>query len=161
MTTPVTQDDIVQGACKWLATFDDILELVGVFDDDAPYIFQYQLGVVLEGTQTAAIVVNRIGSWSPPNISNTMKFPRLSIEIYVDPIRDDDGNYIEPAETQRRASLLSDTIDKHLHRPQGGTQLWGDVRTLDCTRLGELIAYPTPDGDGMIRGQCFYGLSQG
>lgn len=157
----VETDDVVSGCVKWLASFSDVTDLLGVHDNGSPFIFQYQMHVVLEGTQKAAIVVNRNGSWSAPNVHNTLRLPRLSIEFWVDPLRDVDRNYIELGETQRRTDALFDTADKHLHRPQGGVQVWGTVRTIDCTRLGEPISYEVPNGDGLIRSQIFYGVSVG
>jgi len=159
----VETDDIVQGCVKWLESKSDLTVMLGEFEEfpNQYYLFQYEMGVVLEGTQKAAVVVDQMGSWASPNVHNSMKFPRLKIEIWVDPIRDPERNFVNRSETRRRMNAIYNTVDRYLHRPQGGEQIWGTVRTVDCTRLGEPVIYPVGDGDAMLRGQVFYGCSVG
>lgn len=162
MTTPVDTDTLVQGAVKWLSSFDDVIETLGAYPDTAtPYLFQNSLWQTIEGTQSAAAVISRAGGWAGPNQHNTMRFPRISLEIFVDPLRDIDGNVTEPGETGRRAEAAYRVLDAHLHRPQSGVQMWGTIRTLGCTRLGEPAVYSMSDGDGMVLLQVFYGVVEG
>lgn len=162
MSSPVMTDDVVQGVCKWLATFDDVTSLLGSASDGSPYIFQDTLHAVMEGTQHAAIVLSTMGGWAAPNNYNTAEFPRLLLDLWVDPIRDSSNNYIELAETRRRARQIYIALNWHLHRPQVGDPVyWGTVRTIGCTRLGEVVIASVPDGDGLIRAQVFYGVILG
>lgn len=162
MTTPVTTDDIVQAAVKWLQSFTDVKAVLGTEPGTTtPYLFQNTLQAPIEGSSTTAAVISRAGGWTVPNEHNTMRFPRLSLEIWADPQRDDGGNENEPGEVYRRAEAAFLAIDKRLHRPHTEVQMWGTLRTLGCSRLTEPIVYPVPDGNGMLRLQTFYAVVQG
>lgn len=156
----VETDDVVSGCVKWLSTFPEVLAMIGE-DAEGSFLFQWNLGIVIEGTQKAAVVVKQMGSWAAPNIHNTLRFPRVSVEFYVDPLRDAAGHYIDLTEVRRRMNSLYNAVDKRLHRPQAGDQIWGTLRTLECTRLGEPIIYEIPSGDGALRAQVFFGVAVG
>lgn len=161
MTGPVDTDDIVQGAVKWLQGFDDVLAVVGAFPaTTSPYLFQDQLYTVMESSQSTAAVIRHDGGWGAPNPHNTMRFPRITLEITADPIRDAGNNVVSPGEARRRIIRAYEVIDAHLHRPQGGTQWWGQIRTTGCMRLGEPSVDPVADGSGLIRLQVGYGVTQ-
>lgn len=159
MTTPVDADDIVQGAVKWLQNFPDVRAVLGG-TDSSPWLFQHQLWVVAEGTQSTAAVIIDAGGWGGPNPHNTMRFPRLSLEISADPIRDAGNNIIDPGEVNRRIKHAYRVIDAHLHRPQGGEQWWGQIRTIGCTRLIEPSVYPVPAGGGLLRLTATYAVTE-
>lgn len=162
MTAPVADDDIVQGCVKWLLQFPDVLAVLGTSPEDgSPLLTQHRLYRVMESTQSTAAVVIHAGGWAGPNGHNTMRFPRLSLEITVDPIRDAGNNAIDPGEANRRITKAYKAIDAHLHRPQGGVQYWGDIRTIGCARQGEPTIYAISDGGGSIRLQVFYGVIEG
>ncbi len=162
MTGPVVDDDLVQGAVKWLLTQSDVTAVVGTFDETAsPWLFQHQLWARVEGSQSTAAVLSRAGGWSGANEHNTMRFPRLSLEVYADPLRDTGNNVTDPGESWRRIEAAWSAFDTVLHRPAAESVMWGTVRTLGCLRLGEPNIYSVPDGDGMLRCQCFYGVVTG
>lgn len=164
MTTPVPSGlDVISGCAVYLSAQTVLTDLLGKFEsDDEPFLFQDEIRMVeLEGTQKAAVVVADGGSWSSGNEHNTMEFPRLRIDLYVDPLRDADLNYVEPAETMRRGRLIWKVINSLLHRPQGGTQMWGGVRTLSCVKLARPEPYPVTDGDGMLRFMGFFAVAEG
>lgn len=163
MTTPVPSGlDVISGCAEYLSAQSVLTDLLGKFDDGDPYLFQDEIRFVeLEGTQKTALVVCDGGSWNSGNEHNTMEFPRLRIDLYVDPLRDDDLNYVEPAETMRRGRRIWKVVDSLLHRPQGGTQMWGQVRTLSCVKLGRPEPYPVTDGDGMLRFMGFFAVVEG
>ena len=161
MTTPVTVDHITAGAVKWLQGFPDVTAVLGQSPSGRPYLFQDTLYVVMEGTQSTAAVIYRAGGWAGPNAHNTARFPRIGLEVYVDPIRDGGGNVTSPGEAERRIDAAYKAIDRHLHRqPQNETQMWGTVRTIGCTRLVEPTVTPVPNGDGLIRLDTFYGVTE-
>lgn len=161
MTTPVATDDIVAATVRYLLQFPDILAVVGVRPEDgAPLLFQNRLYQVMEGTQSTAAVILYAGGWAGPNAHNTMRFPRISLEVTVDPIRDAGNNVIDPGEAYRRANHAYEVFDSYLHRPQGGTQWWGSIRTVGCVRQGEPAVYPISQGDGGQRLSVFYGVTQ-
>ncbi len=162
MSSPVDQDDLVQGAVKYLLGFYDVSTSLGVYaDTGAPWLFQHTLWVTVEGSSSTAAVIARAGGWAGANQHNTMRFPRLALEIYADPIRDAAGNITDPGEAYRRIESVFDTFDRLLHRPASATQMWGEIRTIGSQRLGEPNVYPVPDGGGVLRLETFYGLAIG
>ncbi len=162
MSAPVTADDLVQGAVKWLLGFTDIAAVLGVYPDTGtPWLFQTTLWATVEGSQSTAAVISRAGGWAGANAHNTMRFPRIRLELYADPIRDGARNLTDPGEAWRRIEAAWDVFDSRLHRPAAADVRWGDVRTLGCLRLGEPTVYSVPDGEGMLRLQCFYGVAVG
>lgn len=162
MTGPVVTDDLVQGAVKWLMDQPAIVAVLGTFPGTTtPYLFQHNLWARIEGTQSTAAVISRAGGWAGANPHNTLRFPRLSLELYADPLRDGARMVIEPVETWRRIEAAFAVFDKVLHQPAASAQMWGTVRAIGCLRQGEPIVYPVPDGDGVLRLQTFYGVSQG
>lgn len=157
---PVTDDDIVAGCVKYLQTFPDLIALLGHFPDGKPYLFQHTLLDNIEGTQAVAAVIANAGGWGGANLHNTMQFPRLSLELTVDPLRNSAGGVRNPGETVRRATAVWRVFDSYLHRPQGGEQWWGSLRTIACTRGADPALYPIGDGQGMVRLQVFYQVTQ-
>lgn len=161
MSAPVATDDLVQGAVKWLLGFADVTAVLGTYPaTTTPYLFQHQLWAELEGSGSTAAVIGHGGGWGSPNDYNTMRFPRLSLELLADPGRDSGKNGIEPGEVYRRINAAYEVLDAHLHRPAPATVWWGTVRTIACTRLAEPIIYTVPDGDGLLRLQTFYAVVQ-
>ena len=145
--TVVHTDNLMVAAVDWLSSKSEITALVGsdaVFDT---WIFQEDLLATVETTGKSAIVIPvPSGSWATPNQHNTMRFPRLVVEFYVDPPRDFEGN--PTSETvYDTANHLYKVVDSYLHRPQGDTQVWGNLLVLDCVRSGELEAFPWGDVD--------------
>jgi len=161
VTTPVTTDDLVRGCVKWLSGFADVLAVLGQKPyTHSPYLFQRQLWVNMENSQTTACVISRSGGWAAPNVHNTMRFPRLLVEITVDPLRDEGYNVVDPEEADLRLQNAYTTIDRHLHRPQGGDVFWGTVRTIAVARVAEPVMFAVPDGNGMQRLQVFYAVTE-
>ncbi len=164
MTTPYTEvdDDLIDGCVTWLKSYQDVQQVLGVYDDtDTPWLFQHSLWHKVEGTQSTAAVLSYAGGWASANQHNTMRFPRVSLDIYADPLRDGAGNPTDPAEVYRRLQVVFDVFDRLLHRVRDGVVYWGTVRTLGCLRLAEPVFDYLPEGDGVRRLQCFYGVSQG
>lgn len=161
MTAPVLDDDLVQGCVKYLLDEDNVHAALGVFPDTGtPWLFQHELWGAVEGSQATAAVISRAGGWAGPNEYNTLRFPRISLQIYADPLREA-GNVSMPGETWRRVEATFRVFDNLLHRPAPTVIMWGSIRTITCTRLGEPVVYPVPDTDGMIRLQVFYGVTEG
>ena len=162
MTGPVLTDDLVAGAVKMLAAQPDVLAVLGAYPATAvPYLFQHTLWDKVEGTGSTAAVIARRGGWAPPNPHNTMRFPRLSLEVWCDPQRDTSGQVTDPGEAYRRIQAAYEVIDAHLHTtgPRGGN--WGGVRVLGSSRLADPAAFPIADGDGLLWLQVFYGVVEG
>lgn len=162
MTGPVAADNIVQAAAKFLATRPTVLAVLGKFPaTQTPYLFQNSLWTTMENSQSTAAVLRYAGGWTGPNAHNTMRFPRLLLEVFCDPIRDEDNNIADPGEVRRRVEHAYKVIDKQLHHPQGGQQRWGDIRVLGCSRLTEPVVENVTDGSGLLRLTCTYAITEG
>ncbi len=158
MTTPT--DDIVAGAVKYLLSRPECVAAVGTTDIGTPLIFQHNLYFPIEGKSTTAVVIHYNGG-DGANLHNTLRFPRIMLEIWADPLRNMGRNTVDPGEVWRRINDTFTVFDRALHRPQGGVQMWGNLRTISATRQAEPIVYPVPDGDGMMRAATFYSIEQG
>lgn len=153
---------------------------------DKYYLFQENLMANLEGSGSNAVVISYAGTWGGAGQLTSWQFFRISLDIWCDPIRGSDAQLVTapgfrmspisgppaatapnaahfriPIETRRRVMKIYHRFDKYLHRPQGGVQWWGSVRTVGCERIGGLNLYSVPDGEKMIRGQVLYGVSVG
>ncbi len=156
----VDRDDVVAGCATYLLGLPDVLQAVGVGADGTPLIVQD----TAPGREELAGAVAVVFSYAGPaagNAHNTYEQVRLLIELWSDPLRDAGGYVLEPAQGRRAMVAAWHTVDRALHRPQGGTQRWGTVLTVDCTRLAGLAPYPVPDGDGLWRGTSFYAVGLG
>jgi hypothetical protein len=163
-------DDVASGAYSYLSGLSDVLAVVGAFPADdpdnagVPWIFvrnvytRMEDASIVKGSQAVSLVCCFMGSSSPPVNSSTVRFQRLEVDIWVDPLRDSMGNVTSPSETELRGNYVFSVIDSHLHRvaTDQNTVQWGDLITVASTRMSEPVWYPVPDGDGLIRGACFY-----
>ncbi len=154
-------DDLVTGAVRWLCADNTVRSAVGATPTGTPYVFAHSLWTAVEGSGNTAIVVRYGGGWAAANLHNTLRFPRLDVDVWADPKRDRGGNAVDPAEVQRRVMGVFAAVDARLHRPQSGVQMWGGVRTIACSRMNEPTVYPAPDGGGLLMLQVFYGVTTG
>lgn len=158
-------DDIVTGCVKFLKSKSSVLSAVSTAVIDGqmvPLLFGYSLwGTPIENTQMTAAFITSDGGWAGPNLHNTLRFPRITLNIWADPIRDGNGNVADPHEVMLRINNTYEVIDNYLHRPEGETQMWGQIRTVASVRLTEPLTYRVPDGDGIVRLQATYAITQG
>lgn len=163
MTTPVT-DDIVSGTVTYLRSQPSALAAVSMFNIGGqltPGIFQYRPWAKLEGSQRTCAVISYDGGWAGPNTHNTLRFPRVGVNIWADPLRDSQNNVVDPGEVMRRAYASYEAIDKVLHRTGGDPLMFGTLRVIASVRLVEPVIYMVPDGDGLVRCQASYAITQG
>ena len=155
-------DDIATDCVAYLLEFDDVRAAVGVFPDTGtPWLFPHSLWQVVENTQSVAVVVTVNGGWASPNEHNTLRFPRLGIDIWADPLRNPDRSVRDPGELHQRINRVYKVFDTVLHRPRGGHQYWNGTRVIDCVRMTEPMLYVVPDGTGLIRCQTYYAATVG
>lgn len=163
MTAPVNQDSLTSAATAYLLAQPEILELVGKYPPtEEPFIWMMTPIYAIKGSSMSGIVVSKQGNWLQGNPNGTGRYPMLSVEFYVDSIRDPAGNpTLDNNEVERRADQLFRVVDKKLHRPNGGAAVWGDgVITSICIRLAEPDWHFRRDDDKMIYGKALYGLEQ-
>jgi hypothetical protein len=166
-------DDVGGGAYHYISTLPDVLELIGSFPEDdpdnggIPWLFVHSLYTrmeaqsIVKGTQAVALVCVYMGLGSAVLDYNTVRWQKLEVDIWVDPLRDSLGNVTSPAETSHRGRKVFSVLDSHLHRASSDdkTQVWGDLVTVNGLRATEPVAYPVPDGDGLIRMACFWDIA--
>jgi hypothetical protein len=144
--------------------------LVGLVGTDSVWtdgwIFQHQRYIDVRSTGSACVVLASRAGWSGPNRHNTVRFPRLQVEAYVDPTRDTNLNPSgeAPPTVQERADAIFKAIDPVLHRVDGGGFIWGGVggiRIVSSLRGVEPDIVEVPDGDGEVRMLVSYDLELG
>jgi hypothetical protein len=166
-------DDVASGVYYYLSSLPDVLSVIGSFPADdpdnagVPWIFVRNVYTrmedvsIVKGSQAVALVLCYMGQSASPLDMSTVRFQRLEVDIWVDPLRDSMGNVTRPSETEGRGLDVYAVVDSHLHRVATDqmTQQWGDLITTGSVRLTEPVWYAVPDGDGLIRGACFYNVS--
>lgn len=165
-------DDVASGAYDFLVNQPAVTAAIGSFPADdpdnagVPWIFvrtpytRMEDSSIVKGSQAVALVTCYMGQAASPVVMSTARQVRLEVDIWVDPLRDAMGNVTNPSETENRGLGIYDLIDSYLNRVavDENTQLWGDLVTVSSARMSEPIWYPVPDGDGLIRGVCFYNV---
>ncbi len=158
MTAP--GPDIVEAAVVRFQDEPSIQAVLGAYQTGKPWLFAHSPYVNVEGTQSTAAIFSYAGGWAGANDYNTVRYPRLSLDIWADCLRDPLGNPTDFEEVHRRVMACWDAFDRLLHRPAQHVEYWGPVRTIGCTRIGEPTVGPIAEGDGMRRLHCFYGVTQ-
>jgi hypothetical protein len=164
-------DDVASGAVKYLTGFADVTTLLGAFslaDPEAPnagkpWLFSdNNQGVfqTMEGSGAAAVVCSDFGGWSVPEPLGTMRFRRLRLDVWVDPLRDAAHNITESSSiTANRGLAVFAAVQFRLQRTNPDAVLWGDLVTVDCHLITDIQFAPVPDGDWLLRGTAYYGVS--
>jgi len=163
-------DDVGSGSYYYISSLPDVLALIGSFPADdpdnagIPWVFTRNLYTrmeaqsIVKGSQAVALVCINAGQSSSPLDYSTVRWQRLEIDLWIDPLRDQYGNITSPSETEGRGDDVFKALDSHLHRASSGdkTEVWGDLITVNSIRMTAPVWYPVPSGDGLIRGVCFY-----
>jgi hypothetical protein len=163
--------DIASGAVLYLAQAAGVTGLLGsyplsdpnVSNAGKPWLFSdNSQGVLstLEGSSAAAVVCSDFGGWAVPEPFGTLRFRRLRVDIWVDPLRDGGANVTESSSiTANRGMTVFAAVQFRLQRTDADAVFWGDLCTNDCHLLAEPQFLPVPDGDMLLRGSAYYGVS--
>jgi hypothetical protein len=161
-------DDVGSGAARYLAQFADVTSLLGSFslsdpiagNAGQPYLFAADLLVNLKGTSAAALVLSDFGGWSAPPMLGSQRFRRLRADVWQDAPRDSEGNVSTSTEgIVNLANAVFNAVQRHLHRRDPDTVVWGDMVTFACQLLTEPQFSKVPDGDWGMLGTAYYGVS--
>jgi hypothetical protein len=159
MTAPA--EDVISGCARWLRADAELAALVGTDPLGAPMIVQDNAPARADFAQSVCLVISHAGP-AAGNEHNTYEQVRIQVEFWSDALRDAAGDVDEaPSGARQRMVRAYWALDRRLHRPQGGTQMWGSVCTTDCTRLSGLNPYQVPGADGLWRGTAFYAVGLG
>ena len=157
--------DVVIAARRHLAASSDPTDLLGSGQGYDTWIFPGQDSgaaphVPIEGTGEAAIVIWASGGWTSPNRHNTMWFPRLFVDVYVDPERDAGNNIQNPYVRDRLVEIWT-VVDSLLHYPQAGEITWDDMRILSSVKAAEWEVRPFKETDGAVFSAAMYSVAVG
>lgn len=165
MTYP---DDVTQGLVAYLLQQSDVVNAVGADDEKGiPYIFQPPIDATvqprpyidMEGTGDAAIVVSQQGSWSSANITNSLRFPRVRIDIWSDSPRDSMGHVTRESEARTRIYYIDNILDNYLHLIDGESRQWRDIAVVSCVRLTDVSIVASRDSDKVLIGTALFAAS--
>ncbi len=172
-------DNVASAAVKYILTLSDVVALLGSYpvtdpiaaNAGKPWVFSEDTFTTVEGTGLVALVCSDDGTYSVAPPLTTPQFHRLAIAIWADPARDTRGNIAESAgATIARGKAVFTTLNFHLHRTTGDSQMWGDMRVSVSQLLTGPKFFSVPDvgqledlGSGTSskpqRGVAYYGIT--
>lgn len=150
---------LVSAVVQELASRPSLTTLLGHDSNWPTWIFEYKNQVVIENTQKCMIVVNTSGAWQPANSHNTMKFPRLVVDVWADPTRNPDKS-MKFDDAEDKIEAVGDELIKILHITGHQTHYFSDVRINGSTWLdGWYDIRPMKDNPGGKMGTFYFGVS--
>lgn len=157
--------DIVLAARRYLAESEELTDLLGSGSGFDTWIFRGQDAsarpmVPMEGTKSAAVVLWLDGDWSQSNRHNTMRFPALAVDVYIDPGRDTSANVTQPNLLPRFQEVW-EVLDTLLHRPDHREMQWDSLRVLTSHKLAGHKVYPFNDTDGVRFSRSRFSITLG
>ena len=169
--------DVTTAARRFLAEQESLTTLLGGDSTYKTWIFRWRPYVKVEGSGKSLLVVRQSGSWASANAHNTMRFPRLIVEVWSDVQRAESGlskqNVTRAATAEDAAQAISLELDKYLHRVAGGDVVWGrevddmdvvtdpGLRIIGCYRQGEPDIRELQGGDGAVVASNTYTVTVG
>lgn len=125
-------------------------------------VFKHTLVVSPEGTGGYALVVRRLRGWASPDTVQSSEFPRVVVECWADPDRDDDGMRLSE-NGHDKAWALFRAVDRELHRKRdvwwGAGGVEPGLRIVTCVRSEEPIALGGPNAEAEGRPAIFGEMS--
>lgn len=157
--------DAGTAAQRYLADSGSLTDLLGSDDVYGSWVFRgldetTEPYIIMEGTSASCVLVWIQGGWTGSNMHNTEQFPQLNVEVYTDPQRDYNGNVVSK-DVMSVFLPIWDQIDLLLHRPQGGSVMFDELRVNSSFRSGEWSIFPYTDTDGVQVSRNTYQLAVG
>lgn len=119
-----------------------------LLDDDtvngyvAGKVWKHRLEDSIDGTGGYAVVVSRTGGWAVPDSVKTAEYPKVRLELWADPTRNDDGT-IRQADGETKAFGLFRAVDPLIHGERDAR--WGELVVVSCQRWSEPYVGDTAD----------------
>lgn len=159
-------------ARNYLAQKVNVTSLLGSSDLWSTWIFDSKPEELVEQTGKALVVLSVTDGWAGANDHNTASFPRLTVDIWVDPTRNVDGS-VKQKDAEIKAEKIYKMIDTYLHMvhpstPAGLSIYWGTateianrtgVRVISSKREAEPIYRPAFDAEGACVATVRYNLT--
>jgi len=157
-----------------LAQDQGLRALLGRSQSWDTWIFdEHPVNVKVENTGRCLIVVNEEDTWTTPNQHNTMRFPRLFVDIWADPTRNSDKS-IKKFDAKKKIEDIQAFVDKHLHlvdsgTPSGEIYIWGTAEQIasktgvpitGSQRLDGPTFSPISNAEGAYMGRLTYGVNK-
>ena len=140
--------DLSLAARNFLAQDADLRALLGRSASWDTWIFdQSPINVRVENTSRCLIVVNEEGQWTSPNPHNTMRFPRLVVDIWADPTRNQDRT-VQLFDAKSKVEDIVKIVDRKFHRVDPGTP---DGRPLILGTAEQILAKTGVVVTGILR----------
>ncbi len=126
----------------------------------------------INGARSALLVVSEGTQWTTPNEHNTLHFPRIFIDVWADPTRNQDGD-VAMQDADNKISAIHRVVSKYLHLVDNGDRkgqpvCWGTAAQMESfkgslinssTRAGEPAYADVRDGDGARMAAVTYNVS--
>ena len=154
-----------------LAQDTDLRALLGSSQHWDTWIFDSKPYVRLENKSKALIVINEDGQWAQPNQYSTQRFPRLLIDVWADPTRNDDLS-VKRDDAQDKIEAITALVNKHLHTVSlhidGHPIIWGTademanftgLMVMGSSWLTGPTYSPVSDAQGAWMGRSAYALA--
>jgi hypothetical protein len=121
-------------------------------------VFKFQLTEPVHATGNRAVVIRRVGQWTPPDPVKTSEYPIVQVECWADPDRDGDGNVLV-SNALDKAFAVQRVIDPLLHGRRGVK--FSDLDVVSVQRWSEPIMVTQDDTHGSGRlGDSAYVLTR-
>lgn len=131
------------------------------------------VGIKFEGFQKCLVVINEDSTWTSPNEHNTLRFPRLIVDIWADPTRNEDRS-VRMDDARDKIEVIETVLSKHFHTvdmglPSGKIIQWGTAEEIEAN-AGVFISgssrrsgpefRPVKDNEGAWMGTYIYGVNK-
>jgi hypothetical protein len=168
-------------ARNFLAQDPDLRALLGRSVNWPTWVFDSKPYGKLEGSQSSLIVINEAGNWQPRNEHNSQTFPRLRVDIWSDPTRNENGS-VKVHDADDKILDIRKILDRHLHLRHnsittedpdwwgtpGSSHFWGTAEqvanktgtlVIGSSELGGPDLVNVTETEGARMGTLFYGVS--
>lgn len=114
------------------------------------WVFVDDIYARIEGTQRCAIVITEDGTWTTMNAHNTLRFPRVRVDIWADPTRNSDGS-VRIKDAKFKIEDVAKIVDKVMHlvnldEPGGELVRWGSDADIEAGKGSVITGSTRTDG---------------
>lgn len=169
---------LAQDIQNYLRQQEDLTELVGTSKNFSSWIWADKPLGKIEGygkiapQRSALIVIVEDNGWAQPNDHNTLRFPRVYIDVWADPTRNPDGS-VQMQDADDKIDAIHRKVMKYLHLVDMGDRngmpvCWGTKEQME-TWTGSIISSSSKnqepvysdvrDGNGARMGAATYGMA--
>lgn len=163
---------------NYLRQQDDLVAMVGKSQNFPVWIWADKPLGKIEGygkvapQRSALIVITENNGWAQSNAHNTLRFPRVYVDVWADPTRNPDGS-VRVQDADDKIDAIQRKVMKYLHLvdmggPNGMPVCWGTAEQM-ATFTGSILSSSSKnqdpvysdvrDGDGARMGTATYDMA--